>query len=189
MSGPGEGLKQLLEVLDTLQVRYFICGSVASSIHGVPRLTNDIDLVADLVHSQIAALAAALKAEFHADEETMLAAVRKGRGFNLIHYASSHKFDIFPLLGDAFQRAQFARRSPQPAPMLGLTIPVSSAEDTLLSKIEWFRAGGEVSDRQWNDIISVVRVQAGKLDLDYLRQWAGYLHVEGLLERALLSQT
>jgi hypothetical protein len=62
--------------------------------------------------------------------------------------------------------------------------PVASAEDTILSKLVWFRKGGEVSDQQWHDILGVLRVQAGQLDLVYLREWAEELHVAGLLARA-----
>ena len=56
-------------------------------------------------------------------------------------------------------------------------------QDTILAKLVWFRMGGEVSDQQWNDMVGVVRVQAGRLDMAYLRQWAAHLKVEDLLDR------
>ena len=62
---------------------------------------------------------------------------------------------------------------------------VASAEDIILAKLEWYRLGGEVSDRQWRDILGVLKVQAGRVDLDYLRHWAAELKVDDLLQRAL----
>ncbi len=61
----------------------------------------------------------------------------------------------------------------------------ASAEDVILAKLEWYRLGGEISDQQWRDILGVLKVQAGRLDMDYLKQWAVELEVAGLLQRAL----
>ncbi len=64
-------------------------------------------------------------------------------------------------------------------------VSVASAEDTLLAKLEWYRMGGEVSERQWRDVLGALKVQAGALDLEYLHRWASELGVDDLLERAL----
>jgi hypothetical protein len=114
-------------------------------------------------------------------------ALESGRSFNLIHFASSYKFDIFPLLSDVFQQSQFSRRELREIVLGGvkLTVPVATAEDTLLMKLVWYRAGGEVSERQWNDVRGIAAVQRQRLDREYLRQWAAYLNVADLADAAL----
>ena len=87
-----------------------MAGSAASSLHGIARPTMNIDLVADLRADQVEELVAELKVDFYADREMIREALARGRSFNLIHYASSFKFDIFPLQKDEFSQTQFARR-------------------------------------------------------------------------------
>ena len=109
-----------------------------------------------------------------------------GGSFNLIHFESSLKIDFFPLRKRRFSLQEFSRRQPRLL-LSGSGAPayVATAEDTILSKLEWFRGGGEVSENQWKDVVGILRVQADSLDLNYLKQWAGELRVEDLLERAL----
>ena len=183
------GLRRLIEALHRLDIEYMIVGSLASSIHGVSRATMGIDFVADLSEAKIEKLARELETEFHADAAAMKEAFHAGRAFNLIHYASSYKFDIFPLTTDGFSRVEFARRirtalPPEP-PEAALDLLVASEEDTLLNKLRWYRSGGETSERQWNDAVGIVRVRADQLDVQYLKQWAGHLRVEDLLDRLL----
>jgi hypothetical protein len=115
---------------------------------------------------------------------------RIGRAFNLIHFASSYKFDIFPLSSDPFQQSQFSRREMRDIVLGGvkLPVPVATAEDTLLMKVVWYRSGGEASERQWNHVRGIVAVQGQRLDRDYLRQWAEYLKVADLVDAALQSE-
>jgi hypothetical protein len=183
-----EGLRRLLDVLNSLGIPFLIGGSLASSIHGVPRATMDVDLVADLSPERITDLAKELGGEFYVDAEALRSALRAGRSFNLIHYASSYKFDIFPLLADRFQQTEFGRREVVRVDLSGtgvLEFPVATAEDTILSKLSWYRAGGEASTRQWDDVLGILRARGTRLDFDYLREWARYLRVEDLFERAL----
>ena len=108
-----------------------------------------------------------------------------GGSFNLIHLESSLKIDFFPLRKRSFSQQEFSRR--QPRLLLKESSAhayVATAEDTILSKLEWFRAGGEVSENQWKDVVGILKVQAGSLDLPYLNQWARDLHVEDLFEKA-----
>ena len=188
MNEPQEALRLLLEALHALRIPYLICGSLASSFHGLTRTTRDIDLVADMRLDQSEALAAALHDEFYADTMHMQESLRRGQAFNVIHLGSGFKFDIFPLTADAFEQSRFARRKmeessiPGPAPMR-LSLP--TAEDTLLAKLHWFRLGGEQSDLQWNDILGIYKVKRAELDRTYLRQWARYLRVGDLLEELL----
>ena len=182
------GLRRLTEVLRELNVQYLIGGSLASSVHGVPRATMDVDLVVDLKPGEVARLAAALNSEFYADAAALEAAFRANRAFNIIHYSSGYKFDLFPLSDDPFHQAEFGRRMlvRLALPELGLLeLPIATAEDCVLSKLEWHRRGGEASSTQWEDVLGVVRTSREHLDLEYLRRWSRHLGVEDLLDRLL----
>lgn len=183
------GLKRLLEAFDRLDIPCMIVGSLASSMHGITRATVDVDVVADINEAKIDALAEDLRNEFCADAGDMKDAFRRGRAFNLIHYSSSYKFDVFPLTTDPFSQAEFSRRKTavlsQPASEEPMEFPVASAEDTILSKLLWYKSGGETSERQWNDAAGIMRVRGNQLDVDYLRNWASRLGIDDLLIRLL----
>jgi hypothetical protein len=188
MASPAEGFTRLLAALDRLEIPYAVGGSAASSEHGIPRTTFDIDVVADLHPELVEEFAEVLAPDFYADAEMMRRALARGRAFNVIHYSSAYKFDVFPLGKDEYSRTEFARRAlielhpfgPEPIECL-----VASAEDTILRKLEWYRAGGETSERQWNDLRGVMKVTGARLDREYLHRWAPFLKVEDLLEQLL----
>jgi len=188
MKTPADAFNRLLEVLDRLEIPYMVAGSVASSLHGISRPTMDVDLVANLGLSQIEDFATELKADFYADPEMMKEALARGRSFNLIHYASSFKFDIFPLRADEYSQTQFRRREFAESRLLGdepIECAFATAEDTILNKLRWYRASGEASERQWNDLRGIVQVSGARLDHDYLNAWAPRLQVDELLDRLL----
>jgi hypothetical protein len=179
--------EEVLSVLERLSIAYLIGGSVASSTHGLPRQTNDIDILADLTPERAAEFCAALPAAFYADSDEAEQAVRSRRAFNVIHLEAAYKFDIFPVAEDLFARSELARRryTTTAIPALeNVRFPVASAEDTILAKLVWFRRGAGISDRQWHDILGVIQIQAGKLDRAYLQTWAAELGVADLLLRA-----
>jgi len=188
MATPADALARLLELLDRAEIHYYIGGSVASSTHGIPRTTMDVDLVADINPDQIDELVGLLQAEFYADATMIREGLARGRSFNLIHYGSAYKFDVFPLRKDDYSRIEFDRRAFAEIRSLGpepIACAIATAEDTILRKLEWYRAGGETSERQWNDLRGVLKVSGPRLDLAYLRQWAPNLKVDDLLERLL----
>jgi hypothetical protein len=172
--------------LETLGVTYAIGGSLASAVHGVMRATMDADLVADLRMKHIEPLAYALGDAFYADVEMMREAVRHHSSFNVIHLDTMFKVDVFVAKPREFDRSQLARRQ---SCVLSEDPPrrayITSAEDIVLAKLEWYHIGGHTSDRQWRDILGVMKVQKDRLDHDYLRRMATTLGVSDLLEKAL----
>lgn len=192
MTSPAAAFRRVLEVFNHLAIPYMVGGSLATSVHGIPRSTNDIDLVAEVRLDHIPTLSAELGTEFYADLEMMKQALRTGRMFNLIHYESSYKFDIYPVRQQPYYQAAFDRRKLDQYSFEGREVVpfyVESPEDAILAKMVWYRAGDEISERQWSDILDVIRVQQDRLDLAYLRHWAPSLKVADLLERAILTQS
>jgi len=188
MPRPADAFHRLLEVLDRMEIPYYVGGSVASSAHGIPRTTMDVDLVVDLRPDQIDEFTAQLHGAFYADAALIREAFGRGRAANLIHFATAYKFDLFPLRKDEYSRVEFARRTFRNIQSLGpepIECAVASAEDTILRKLEWYRAVGETSERQWNDVRGIVKVSGPQLDQAYLRLWAVHLKVDDLLDQLL----
>jgi hypothetical protein len=172
--------------LEKLGVRYLVGGSLASTVHGMVRTTQDSDIMAELRLEHIKPFVQALETQFYLDEESIAAAITSHTSFNIIHRDSMFKVDVFVPLLRSFEREQLRRAQKQ----IFVLEPqaeafVATAEDILLAKLEWYRLGGEVSERQWRDVLGILKVQAENLDLDYLREWAKELKVGGLLKRAM----
>jgi hypothetical protein len=176
---------RVVRAFDALGVDYLVGGSVASSLFGEPRLTVDADLVARLLGRHAEPLVNNLAREFYADPPSIVAAIQNQSSFNLIHLETMSKVDVFVNWRSPFGEAQFTRRQKK---SVGQDAPVelffASAEDTVLAKLDWYRKGGEVSDRQWRDLLGVLKVQANALDWEYLERWAVELGVKDLLQRA-----
>jgi hypothetical protein len=171
--------------LDALGVVWLVGGSVASSLLGEPRATADVDLVADLRLPHVEALVAALVETHYIDGDTVRWAVETRRTFNVIQLASMIKLDVYCSEDDELSRGQLARR--QWVTTASGALPIACAEDVILRKLMWFRAGGGVSDRQWRDLIGVVRVNRTKLDRALLDHHADAQGVADLLAKLLAS--
>jgi len=175
-------------ILDELGVPYVIGGSFASALHGVMRSTMDADLVADLHAEHVEALARALGDDFYANGEAMRQAVLERGSFNLVHMQTMFKVDVFVARPRAFDRSQLERRQlhqlsqDQPGQAY-----VASPEDIVLAKLEWYRLGGETSDRQWRDVLGVLKVQADRLDREYMQRTAVELGIDDLLRQAFAA--
>jgi hypothetical protein len=162
-----------------------IGGSFASAAHGVPRSTNDADLVVDLPHSQAQDLVKAFQKDFYVDLGQVEHAIAARTSFNMIHLESFYKTDLFVLGEGEFAREEFSRRILEPLEgMPAESAYLATAEDTILSKLDWYRQGGRISDQQWRDVLGILKVQRGLLDLAYLRKWAEKLKLEDLLKEA-----
>jgi hypothetical protein len=161
-------------------------GSLASSLHGIPRSTQDVDFVVNMTAADVRGFVAALNETFYLDEDAIRDAIDRRGSFNVIHLGSYFKADVFVAKDDEASRLEMERRQ-----RFALTesprreIVVASPEDVIGQKLYWFSLGDEVSERQWLDAIGVLRVAGSKLDLSYLRRLAGLLKVEHLLDRAL----
>lgn len=182
-------LMLVVDVFERLHIPYLVGGSIASALYGVARSTLDADIVADLQQEHVGELVKALGNDFYADDEMIRDAIRHHSSFNLIHLKTMFKVDVFIRKERPFDRIQFQRRVEQ---VFAADPPqkafIATAEDVILAKLEWYRLGGEVSDRQWRDILGVLKVQAGRLDLGYLRQWSAVLNVSDLLQKALKEE-
>lgn len=178
---------RVCHVLDDLGVTYAIGGSVASSVHGVPRATLDVDIVAALAPAHVRRFVSALEATFYVDADAVRDAIRRSASFNLLFLESMFKVDVFVAPLDAWSRSELARASPLTLDVAGepVTLRFATAEDTLLHKLVWYRLGNEQSDRQWGDVAGIVRVAGPTLDRAYLTTWAEVLRVSDLLARAL----
>lgn len=180
-------LGPVIDAFEQLGVAYHIGGSVASSAHGVPRTTVDIDLVAELHEEHVASLVKRLQEAYYIDEQMIRQALTRRASFNLIHLATMLKVDVFIPKARAFDREAARRARPHALDEAenARVFYLASPEDVILAKLEWYRTGGEVSERQWSDVLGVMKVQAQALDFDYLEHWAAQLGLTELLTRAL----
>jgi hypothetical protein len=177
---------KVIEVLERLGIDYLIGGSFASSFYGIARSTNDADLVASVKPMDVHPLFVTFEPDFYVAEEAIRRAVQTGRHFNVIHGDTSFKVDIFTPKLKGFAAQQLERRQLQPfGSGLRREAYFASPEDTVLAKLDWYRRGNEASERQWLDIVTVIKVQGERLDLEYMRHWAAELGVADLLEEAL----
>ncbi|MCE9621180.1 MAG: hypothetical protein K8R99_02425 [Actinomycetia bacterium] len=170
--------------LEAASIDYMIGGSVASSIYGEPRTTRDVDIVIDVSPESLASLFAGFdRARIYVDEPPSGQVVAAGRMYNLLDTHSGWKADLVVRKALPFSSVEFARRSRRE--VLGTAAMVASAEDVLLTKLEWSLASG--SSRQIDDARGIVAVQGDRLDTEYLRRWAVELGVVELLDSVLRS--
>lgn len=145
-------------LLERLGVPYVIGGSFASSVHGEPRSTSDIDIVADLRIEQVSAFVAMIGPDYYVSADAVRNAVHSRSSFNVIHAHAGIKVDVFIAGQDPFEQERLKRRQPvRPLADSGPTLFVDTAEHSILRKLEWFRRGGEVSERQWRDVLAMLR--------------------------------
>ncbi len=173
---PDELLRIIIGILEKLELRYFVTGSVAAMYYGEPRFTNDIDVVIDLPERRIPELLASFPAgEFYLSEEALRRAV-KGQGMcNVIHVPSSLKIDVMIAADTLFNRSRF-ERAKRVQPDEDLDALFTSAEDVILKKMDFFREGG--SEKHLRDITGILMVSGDQLDHDYIEGWADQMGLE-----------
>jgi hypothetical protein len=179
-------VEPVADALESLGIEFYVGGSVASSAYGVSRSTADVDLVAAIGLEHVDALVARLEASYYVEATQIAQAIRSRTSFNVLHLETMYKVDVFVMKDRPFdQEARRRTRSMSLAEDSDRLFAIASPEDTILSKLEWYREGGEQSERQWMDVAGVIRVQRDTLDRAYLASWAERLGVTDLLQRAL----
>ena len=179
-------LGPVVRLLQALGVRFYIGGSVASSYHGAVRSTMDVDLVCELKEADVPSLLRALGEDYYASEPAIRDAIRRRSCFNLVHLPTSFKVDAFVSRQRPFDLQTISRAQ---TGLLGLgetlAVPIATAEDVVIIKLEWYRLGNESSERQWDDVSRLLACLGDTADLAYLQQAAVSVGVEDLLQRLL----
>lgn len=181
-----DALNPVIDAFEALGIVYYIGGSVGSSAYGIPRTTVDVDLVAILKAAQISPLYKLLQEAYYIDPGMVEQAIQRQSSFNIIHLPTMIKVDVFVVKSRPFDQAAFRRirRERLEDSMGGREYSLASPEDIILNKLEWYRQGGEVSERQWTDVLGVLKVQSKSLDRAYLLGWAVQIGVADLLRRS-----
>jgi len=184
-------LQRLADVFDKLNIVYAIGGSKASSIYGVVRFTQDTDITVQPFYPVADKFYDMLKDDFYIGEQAMYQALKTRSSFNIIHFETSFKIDIFIQADNDYEKQMLARsKKINLGDLLEKPLSFVSPEDIILLKLRWYNQDGCVSERQWSDILGVLSVQRKQLDYEYLSRWAVKLGLNELLQRAILqSQT
>jgi hypothetical protein len=167
-----------------LGVAHYVGGSVASTFHGAIRSTMDVDLVCDLPADKVDEFLTAFHDDFYVSGPAVREAVKRRSCFNVIHLPTSFKVDVFVSRDRLFDRSAMSRATPHTlGESDGFVVPIATAEDSIIAKLEWFRLGNEASERQWDDVSRLMKLHRGTLDEAYMRRMAKSVGVGDLLDR------
>lgn len=176
----------VVDACDACQIAYYIGGSIATIAHGVPRTTLDVDIIVELSHAQVERFVALVDQDFYIQAADIHDAITHRSSFNLVHFASMLKIDMFVAPPRPFDLAKAQRVvEMQLTTTSTRRFRVTSPEDIVLQKLEWYALGGQVSERQWHDIQGVLRIQGPSLAIAYMHTWATQLDLDSLLIQAL----
>jgi hypothetical protein len=175
-----EFLRAIVAFLDDAEIPHMLAGSMASTFHGEPRMTRDVDMVIDPTIESMGRFVAALdRSRYYVDDA--VGAVRRRDICNVIDIETGWKVDLIVRKDRPFSREEFGRR--QPAVVGEVELFIATAEDTVLAKLEW-RARSD-SERQFRDVVAVLSAQ--NLDWGYLHHWAAELGVTESLDEAMTA--
>ena len=166
-----DALAPVVAGLETAGIPYMVVGSIASSLHGELRATQDIDIVIDPTRDALAAFVAAIPERFYVDRDVALDALARRSMFNLIDTETGWKIDLIVRKPRPFSLEELARR--QESELGGVRIYVASLEDTIVSKLEWAKLGN--SARQLDDVRRLIGVRGDMLDRAYIARWVDEL--------------
>ena len=182
--GPLDLLERVTAILDELGIPYALGGSLASSFIGEPRSTVDVDIAIDLDPAAADRLLDRVGAEFYVPLTAARVAIAAHSSFNAVDVEHGLKIDLFVLGGGMLDRRQIERRVFVTVPGVGRAIAVTSPEDQVLRKLDWYRQGGGMSEHQWRDVLGILRVHGSAMDLDDLQDAAESLGLGALLAEA-----
>ena len=185
LAEPVQITRKIAVVFEKLKIPYYVVGSLASSLHGIPRATADVDLIADIKDQHVQSLFHSLQNDFYVDEDRIRMATKDRSSFNVIHLSTMFKIDVFLSKNDDRSRDEMSRREKyQVTEEKGQDLYLASAEDIILAKLQWFESGGCVSERQWNDVLGVLKIVGKGLDLIYLQDRAKRRGLKTLFDKA-----
>jgi hypothetical protein len=157
------------------RIPYMVAGSFASTFHGVPRSTHDIDIIVDPTGASLAVLLASLpEADYYVDHDAAKDALRRRSTFNVIDLATGWKLDLIIRKARPFSVEEMARR--QRGELYGAAVNIATAEDAIIAKLEWAKLSD--SERQLRDVEGVLAVRAATLDITYIEKWIDELGLE-----------
>ena len=182
-------LAGVVAALNALEIRFYVGGSVASSFHGASRSTMDVDLHCEFADDHVTPFIAALGDPYYASESAMRNAVGRKTCFNLIHYPTAFKIDIFISSGRPFYQSALGRaQEHEVGTGTTIKVPMLSLEDTILVKLEWYRLSNETSERQWDDVTRLAQLSSDSIDMGYLKTTAKPLGIDDLLAKLFGTQ-
>jgi hypothetical protein len=179
-----QALTPLVKVFDRFGIAYYIGGSVASSVHGRRRYTQDVDVVAAIQLKHVQTLVATLQKDYYIDAGMIRGAIQNRSSFNILHNDTGVKVDVFVQKTSPFSQQEMRRAREDVLEVGSRPFFFASVEDMILAKLDWWKLGGGVSNRQWNDILEMMKEKHAGLDIAYLRQSAPMLGVADVLEKA-----
>ena len=173
-----ELLGYLVRCLERLDIPYFITGAVASIAYGEPRLTNDIDIVAEINDGHINKLKECFpEEEYYLDTDAVRDAIKRRHQFNIIHPASGLKVDVIISKRDAFDKSRFARIK-RMRPLEDTAANFASPEDVIIKKMEYYKEGS--SDKHIRDIMGMLKISGEMIDSGYISLWAKKLDLDDI---------
>jgi hypothetical protein len=185
---PLELAHEVGELFESMAIPWVLGGSLASSMVGEPRSTMDIDMAVRMGLDHVDQLVAAVIDRYYVSADMVREAVIRKSSFNILHYESALKVDIFVLGEGLLDRRQIDRRRRVVVDAgRSFELWTGSTEDQVLRKLAWFRSGGEVSDRQWRDVLGILVVQADRLNVTDLVATGQLVGLADLVQRALLE--
>jgi hypothetical protein len=180
-----ELLRKIATTFDQLGIAYAVVGSIASTLYGEPRLTNDIDVVIDLRPEGAESFCRSFPApDYYLSESAVRAAIAVGGQFNIIHPMSGLKIDCFVAGDEAFGKAELRRAVTIARENGRYQLRVAAPEDVILKKLEYFRLGE--SEKHVRDICGIL-MQTQNIDRAYIASWVEK-HALGEVWNAVLGR-
>lgn len=183
MRSQNEFFRVIVDLLDKAGIEYMVSGSVASTVYGEPRTTNDIDIVIDASEQKLEKFLDSISSEYYCNKSVAIDAIKNRSMFNIIDVQCGWKIDLIIKKSRPFEILEFQRK--KHAEVLGTQAFLVSAEDSIISKLAWARSSQ--SETQLRDVLGMLINRYEQLDFDYLQKWAALLELSDTLKE-LISQ-